>query len=754
MSLLTTKDPAHRQWLGFLTLAPGRGAMLQRDLTLFWVSVLLLFFEILAIRWLSAEVRIFAYFHNLVLLFAFLGMGLGAALARKRAYLLLSFALMTVLVAILGLERHLDPFSIRDISTTLSQATGYLIWDVPGRKSPDAPLAVRLRPLLAGGGTLLFLMALITLFFVPFGQLLGRLFNAYDRPLRAYGVNLIGSLAGIWLFNTLSLLSLPPWVWFGLGGLGSLPLIRGRAARVLAGLLTTLSVLVLYQAQGADGWTVWSLYQKLTVKPATATIDGQPVQYGYTVLTNSTGYMQISNYSPQFVNQYPSAFPSDEVPYDHYNIPYRFAGRLDDVLVVGSGAGNDVAGALRNGARRVTAVDIDPQIIAIGRELHPEQPYSDPRVTAVNDDARSFFKRTAGRYDCIVFGLLDSHTLSSSYSNVRLDNYVYTVESFQEARRLLKPDGVMVLLFEVAESDDFIGARIQRMLTDAFGQQPVSFSIRSGFRGWGGTGFVVGNDEVIAQHLAADAHLRATVEKLGPTRERWAASDVSLTTDDWPYLYLDGRSIPPLYFLVFGILLLFSVVGVRAAYGRQQRMAWRFFFLGAGFMLLETQNISKLALIFGTTWVVNSVVISAILVMIFLANAYATRVPIASLTPYFVALFASLALNLAVPLGAFAALPPGLKAMAIGFVMGLPILFAGIIFSASFAVAEDRASMLASNLLGAMAGGVLETLSFLIGIKALLIVAAALYLLAMLARTSAVRPAVTQSARSTVRTTS
>jgi SAM-dependent methyltransferase len=753
MSLLAAKHPARGRRRGLLALAPGRAALLRRDLALFWVSALLLFFEILAIRWLSAEVRIFAYFHNLVLLFAFLGMGLGAALARKRAYPLLSFALLTALVAMVTRQWHLGPFAVKDLSANLSQATGYLIWGVPGRGSADVPPALRLRPLLRGGGTLLVLMALITALFVPLGQLLGRLFNAHDRPLRAYGVNLAGSLAGIWLFNLLSLRSSPPWVWFGLGGLAGLPLVRGWAARTLAGLLTALAVLLLYRAQDAGGRTLWSPYQKLTVQPATTIIDGQPVQYGYTVLVNSTGYMQISNYAPEFVARYPAAFPSDEVPYDHYNIPYRFAGGLDDVLVVGSGAGNDVAGALRNGARRVTAVDIDPQIIALGRELHPERPYGDPRVAVVSDDARSFFRRTAGRYDLIVFGLLDSHTLSSSYSNVRLDNYVYTRESLREARRLLKPGGVIVLLFEVAASDDYIGARLQRVLTDAFGRQPASFAVRSGFRGWGGTGFVAGDEAVLARRLGEDARLRATVEEAGPARARWAAADVPATTDDWPYLYLPGRGIPPLYFLVFGILLLFSLVGVRAAYGRR-RLAWRFFFLGAGFMLLETQNISKLALLFGTTWVVNSVMISAILVMIVLANAYAARARPASLTPYFAALFASLALNLIVPLGAFAALPPGPKALATGVVMGLPILFAGIIFSASFAVAADRAAVLAANLLGAMAGGALETFSFLVGIKALLLLAAALYLLALLARAGAVHPGPAESASSGVPTTS
>ena len=60
-------------------------------------------------------------------------------------------------------------------------------------------------------------------------------------------------------------------------------------------------------------------------------------------------------------------------------------------LIVGAGSGNDAAGALRNGVEQVTAVEIDPVIIDCGRRYHPERPYDSPRVTLVNDDARSYF---------------------------------------------------------------------------------------------------------------------------------------------------------------------------------------------------------------------------------------------------------------------------------------------------------------------------------------------------------------------------
>ncbi len=243
---------------------------------------------------------------------------------------------------------------------------------------------------------------------------------------------------------------------------------------------------------------------------------------------------------------------------------------------------------------------------------------------------------------------------------------------------------------------------------------------------------MAGNTEMIARRLANDARLRSLVDPSRPTHERWASSTVSVPTDDWPYLYLERRSIPPFYFLMFGILTLFSATGVRLVFGRQRRIEWHFFFLGAGFLLLEVQNISKLALLFGTTWTVNAIVISAVLIMIMLANYYVMRVRVTSLRRYYMALFVSLLINLGLPLSLFAALSTGLKEVLIGIVMGLPIFFVGVIFSTSFAKAENRASALAFNLLGAMTGGMLESLAFLVGLKALLIVALVLYLLALL----------------------
>lgn len=69
------------------------------------------------------------------------------------------------------------------------------------------------------------------------------------------------------------------------------------------------------------------------------------------------------------------------------------------MLIVGAGTGNDVAGALRMGAKRVDAVEIDPMLVDLGRKSHPEKPYTNPRVSVHIDDARSFLKKTGKKYD-------------------------------------------------------------------------------------------------------------------------------------------------------------------------------------------------------------------------------------------------------------------------------------------------------------------------------------------------------------------
>ncbi|MBI4482744.1 MAG: hypothetical protein HY652_07630 [Acidobacteria bacterium] len=115
------------------------------------------------------------------------------------------------------------------------------------------------------------------------------------------------------------------------------------------------------------------------------------------------------------------------------------------MLIIGAGTGNDARIALDHGAEYIDVVEIDPVILRWGQEIHPNRPYSDRRVHLHVNDARNFLQNTPRKYDLVIFGTLDSQTLLSALSTIRLDNYVYTVESLAQAKAILKPSGALVL---------------------------------------------------------------------------------------------------------------------------------------------------------------------------------------------------------------------------------------------------------------------------------------------------------------------
>jgi hypothetical protein len=407
------------------------------------------------------------------------------------------------------------------------------------------------------------------------------------------------------------------------------------------------------------------------------------------------------------------------------------------VLVVGAGGGNDVAGALRNGAVRVTAVEIDPAIVEFGRAFHPERPYGSDSVRVVVDDARSFFARTTERYDVIVFGLLDSHT-TTAMTNARLDHYVYTVESLRRVKELLREDGVVFLSFEARKP--FIADRIAGALREVFGEEPLVFRIPPGALGWGGMAFVAGDLEGvrarIAQNERLDALVASWVDNTPPI-----AYGSALATDDWPYLYLERPGIPPLFLLLTGLfavlaLCLYQSLGRPAGLDPRSwtRTDRHFFFLGAAFLLLEVQNISKASVALGNTWLVNAVVISGVLGMALVANLIVARWPRLPQGPVYAALLGSAAGLWFVDLARFAFLPYATKAAVVGALITLPMLFSGIVFARSFAAVPRKAEALGANLLGALAGALLQSLSFLTGIRALLLIVAGFYALALATR--------------------
>jgi spermidine synthase len=673
-------------------------------------SFLTLFAELSFIRWLAVEVRVFAYFKNLALLLCFLGFGLGCALARSRVRW---WASVMAFLGLLLVVRWPDHEPLEGLSQTLGTAQDLEIWHLLLNWTwATFFLGVAL------AGVLLLLLVWI---FVPLGQKVSRQMDLAPSILNAYSWNLVGSLAGILAFFLVCRLMLSPSVWMGGILLGFALLQSSRKEQLVMASLLVPAILLLHDPAARDRSTFWTPYQLIEMKRIHFP-NGDLL--GANIAVNRIGYQTIVNLSPPFLARHPGLI-REAAEDNPYNLPFRFAAPNPSVLVVGAGSGNDVAAALRHGSRSVDAVDIDPAIIQLGKREHPEHPYDSPRVTIHLTDARAFLKRASHRYDLILFGLLDSHTQFSDYSNMRIDNFVYTMESLREARRLLNPDGVLFIKFHPGRP--WIGQRLQEMLTRTFGKPPVVFFADSTYTVVANC-FVVSNSGRVEEALTADPEL-ANFVRSGVT---FAPNDrVSITTDDWPYLYHEGHWIPRAYYSL-AILVALIALGLywQIPEARRRVPSMFFFAMGAGFLLLETQVISRLALYFGTTWQVNGIVIAALLTTLLLANGVTER----RRKPWprsliLAGLLAGLGFAYWLPLDRM----PG-SATVVGSIaavaFSVPIFFAGLLFAREFRTTDSPSAALGANMLGAVVGGLLENLSLVIGMRSLLLVAMALYCIA------------------------
>ncbi len=697
------------------------------------VSFVMLFMEIALIRWLSTEARIFSYVNNLVLLSCFLGIGLGAFYSRRKVYLSLVGFGLSLQIFLIWVPVHftiqgqsLHPF--RDIPLLLSSFTDSVIW-----YESDINLTVFLTVL--GICTTMFVFAVILITFIPLGQLLGKLLDEHSNTIKAYSLNVLASIVGIWAFSICSFMYTPAWLWFviillTLAAMLNYQSYRSKSLYTSLGLLATMILLLILFPFNQDNLikTVWSPYQKLELYPQK--LPNSSIQRGYLLNVNNVGYMSMLDLSDSMMLKYPSVFNIKQRRFSQYDLPYLLKKNPDDVLILGAGAGNDASGALRNNAKSVDAVEIDPGIYKLGTKYHPEQPYSNPKVHVYVDDARSFLKRTDKLYDLISFGLLDAHTLSSSYNNMRIDHYVYTLESFLEAKSHLKKDGILTIAFEARRP--WIQQRIFYLLKEAFGITPEVFTYPHSIFGWGGSMFVTALDSTtLHRAIISDPKVNQFISMYRKdfSHAPPEIKDIKLTVDDWPYLYLEKPSIPKLHLSIMAILIVLIIAGKNFVFRKGVKLDYHFFFLGAAFLLLEFQNISKSSLLFGSTWLVNSFVITGILLLILLANFVVAHWKINKVRLlYFLLIISSLIIYF-IPLDIFSGLGYWQRSIVVSIMLNIPIFFAGMIFIISFNKTTSKDIAFGSNLFGAVVGGILESLSFIIGINALLLIVVLSYLL-------------------------
>jgi len=640
-----------------------------------FASFLMLFVELALIRWISANNIFVSTATNFVLLASFLGIGLGFLNARTQRDFL-RWAPLTF-VALVGFVLAF-PVILATLTVGASPYRG-----LQGMSALPRPVSLGI----------IFVLSVAVM--AGFGQAVSRLFIRFE-PLAAYRLDIAGSIAGIAVFSVLSFLDLPPLAWAVIAA-GGLAVLLGRGARWWQ--WTAIAVVVLLL--GMDSFAPheqWSPYYKLSVEK----VGGKtPAVY---VTANNVPYQAARSLAVLHEQK------------KFYFYPYSHVTRasLKNELIIGAGTGNDVAVALSEGARHIDAVEIDPSLIKIGRELHPNHPYQSPRVTAHVADGREYLQDTSQHYNLILFALPDSLTAIAGQSALRLEGYLLTEQSVAQARLHLAPGGTFSMYNYY---QPFLLARYATTIDQAFGHEPC----------------VQVGPPLGGRRLAV-----LTVRASGPVpgcANVYHGATVAPATDDHPFPYLPGRSIPNIYLQILALILIASVVAIKLAGGAFKRMGGYLdlAFMGAAFLLLETKNIVQFALLFGSTWFVNSLVFGAVLLVVWLAIETASRIKLPPPAVLYAALLASLVLTWVVPQESLLGLPSVVRFLAAGGLAFAPVYLANLIFSQRFKDVATSGDAFAANLLGAIVGGVLEYLALITGYRFLLIVTGVLYALAFVA---------------------
>lgn len=667
--------------------APGTGDARR----LFLLGFLTLFLELALIRYLAGNIWNLGFFPNLVLLGVFVGMGVGfvfqGALPERRSPLAFELAAVTLLV--LGVFVHVLRPTVPGFGSWGGTVGGEVYYSAGPKSAGTASVF----------SFFVWFLAIVAIFALV-SQRTAKLFRRF-APLRAYTLDISGSCCGILAFMGVSALQLPAWSWFAALAL-PVGLVHGRRAwrvavplLLFAGLAHHEDQQLLSDPSPQPAFAVrWSPYQKVEV-------------------TGSGGNTQI------FVNGigHQGTLRPEEIATSFYSLPYGYRASHRDlppyrsVLVIGAGSGNDVAAALANGATAVDAVEIDPAIARFGRERHPAQPYSDPRVSLHVTDGRAFMTRATKRYDLIVFALTDSLVKVSPMSQLRLENYLFTADSLRRAYALLSETGDVVLYnyYRVP----WIVEKNEAMVEAATGRPPRLLYAEGDF--------------VMLMAGRVTAGNRGAV-----------AAGLDIPTDDWPFPYLRSRGIPAVYLRAGGIVVLLVLllgVLVHGSGGAETRgrLAGKlaFLFMGTAFLLLETKGVIQFSLLFGTTWLNNSLVFLAVLLLVLVANwtAQGIRDRRMLLAAYLLLVAFSLA-TLAYPLAGLLGVPnPFVRFVLASLLTFSPIFFANLIFSVSLRDQPMPEHVFGWNLIGASLGGVLEYAGMAVGYNALAVVVAACYTL-------------------------
>ncbi len=672
----------------------------SKKVSLVLASFLALFLELVFIRWLPSNVLSISYFANIVLIASFLGLGIGALLPfKKDLFFWFPVALAVMVLAV---------FLLRSAEVVFNGPGGEWLWSYYYSDNTSFEPAFHLGII----STLTALYLMVVGVFVFLGQKIAWCMGEFEA-LDSYGLTIAGSFLGILIFGIMTFIGgvfNTPALWFFIIFFISLWLLR-KGSRLFLEIAFACALAAIVFVYLADQGNLWSPY--------------------YSIQTYPNGNLSTKIYVNRFLHQEIINFANFKFGQEKFLFPYYFKNHPENILILGSGSGNDVAIANLTGAKSIDALEIDPAIAQLGKTANPQRPYQDPRVHLFIDDARSFLKKNDKHYDMVILGTVDSHALLSGMSNVRLESYLYTKESLEDIKSHLNPNGVFVLLFSAV--NDNLADRLNMVGHAAFSDVP-SAAYRSADNRLFNFVFVAGPglDPTLIHDEVGIKDLLVFKKMAQPS----SIDSRVIPSDDWPYLYLFSRQIPSHYVKAILILLAFSLLAIFALYRKRKILDWQnanFFFLGASFLLLETKSITTLSLLFGSTWVVNVFTFATVLLLLYLANLLASKTEIKNISLMYLLLFGLLAINFFLPTNLFLNFPFWPRSLLASLITLSPIFFSAVIFSSFFKKVQQEsiATRYGMNLAGAVVGGFLEYSSMIFGFKALYLMAAVFYLLSL-----------------------
>ena len=154
------------------------------------------------------------------------------------------------------------------------------------------------------------------------------------------------------------------------------------------------------------------------------------------IISDADGTSVVNNlegpHDPNFYEQASSA-----LAYQLLNEP--------EVCIIGAGGGSDVIQALTLRARKVTAVEMNPQVVDLMRNQFEEFTsglYKRDDVEIVVAEGRSFLQTARQQFDIISISLLDSYSASAAGVGAFNESHLYTIEAIEQALARLQPRGV------------------------------------------------------------------------------------------------------------------------------------------------------------------------------------------------------------------------------------------------------------------------------------------------------------------------